>query len=82
MSIKFQFRFIAAWLLSVYGLAVSVTSQAAEMVLAESPLFLGTRIDPNIFFMVDDSGSMDWEILTVDYEYYSTTGETVATPPW
>ncbi len=70
MSIKFQFRFIAAWLLSVYGLAVSVTSQAAEMVLAESPLFLGTRIDPNIFFMVDDSGSMDWEILTVDYEYY------------
>jgi type IV pilus assembly protein PilY1 len=26
-------------------------------------LFLSTNVQPNIFFMIDDSGSMDWEVL-------------------
>lgn len=55
---------------SVYLLAMSVSTQAAELALTNSPLFLGTQIDPNIFFMLDDSGSMDWEMLTQDYHYY------------
>ena len=29
--------------------------------LAQSPLFLGNKVPPNIFFALDDSGSMDWE---------------------
>ncbi len=31
--------------------------------LAEEPLFLGASVQPNILFIVDDSGSMDWEVL-------------------
>ncbi|MFT6093104.1 MAG: type IV pilus assembly protein PilY1 [Pseudohongiellaceae bacterium] len=79
MSFKLQFRFFFAWIFSVHLLAGSITtSQAAELGLASQPLFLGTQIDPNIFFMLDDSGSMDWEILTVDYAYfrnYWTSGD-------
>jgi type IV pilus assembly protein PilY1 len=59
------------YLLSVLGLSVTLdTADAAELTLASSPLYLGTLIDPNIFFMLDDSGSMDWEVLTKDFEYY------------
>ena len=37
---------------------------AAPGTLADSPLFLTNKSEPNIFFMTDDSGSMDWEITT------------------
>ena len=70
MSLRQQIRFFLSWLTSVYLLAVVTSTQAAELNLASSPLFLGTQIDPNIFFMLDDSGSMDWEILTHSYVYY------------
>jgi type IV pilus assembly protein PilY1 len=71
MSFKLQFRFFCAWMFSVSLLAGSITtSQAAELDLAAQPLFLGTQIDPNIFFMLDDSGSMDWEILSMDHVYF------------
>lgn len=36
---------------------------AAPGVLADTPLFVSTAVQPNIFFVVDDSGSMDWEVL-------------------
>jgi len=36
---------------------------AAPGILAESPLFLTNYPQPNIFFMLDDSGSMDWEVM-------------------
>jgi len=46
--------------------------------LVNSPLFASTNnAPPNIFFEVDDSGSMDWDILTKrhwsDYAYNSDT---------
>lgn len=31
--------------------------------LSDAPLYLGTQVQPNIFFVIDDSGSMDWEVL-------------------
>ena len=71
MSSKLQIRFFLSWMLSVYMLSASTTSQAAEMALAQSPLFLGTQIDPNTFFMLDDSGSMDWETLVGPMHYYT-----------
>lgn len=37
---------------------------AAPGDLADSPLFTTNSTPPNVFFEVDDSGSMDWEILT------------------
>lgn len=39
---------------------------AAPGTLSQSPLFLGTQTEPNIVFVIDDSGSMDWEIMTAD----------------
>lgn len=39
------------------------TAQAAPGNLSSSPLFLTNYPQPNIFFMLDDSGSMDWEIM-------------------
>jgi len=56
---------------SVVLMSLSASTQAAEMNLATAPLYLGTQVDPNVFFMLDDSGSMDWETLTVNYEYYT-----------
>ncbi len=35
--------------------------------LPDSPLFLSTSVAPNVFLQLDDSGSMDWEILTVNH---------------
>ena len=37
------------------------TVHAAPGNLAQQPLFLGSTVQPNIFFGLDDSGSMDWE---------------------
>ncbi|PCJ17654.1 MAG: pilus assembly protein, partial [SAR86 cluster bacterium] len=75
MSLKLQIRFFLSWMVSVYLVAASTTIQAAELALSDSPLFLGTQIDPNIFFMLDDSGSMDWETLTSNYQYYENYWE-------
>lgn len=35
--------------------------------IASTPLFLASRVTPNVFFMLDDSGSMDWTILSKKY---------------
>ncbi|MEJ2464962.1 MAG: hypothetical protein P8045_04560, partial [Candidatus Thiodiazotropha sp.] len=40
--------------------------QAAPGVLSQLPLFLAAPVQPNIFFLLDDSGSMDWEVLRRD----------------
>jgi type IV pilus assembly protein PilY1 len=37
---------------------------ASQLNLASSPLYLSTPVPPNIFFLHDDSGSMDWDMVT------------------
>ncbi|MDG2175710.1 MAG: PilC/PilY family type IV pilus protein [Gammaproteobacteria bacterium] len=64
-------RVLQVWLAFMGLAAWTCSSQADELGLVSSPLFLGTSIDANIFFEVDDSGSMDWETLTNEYEYYT-----------
>ena len=44
---------------------VPITGAAAPLNLANSPLFLATSVEPNITFVNDDSGSMDWQIMVV-----------------
>ncbi|MAZ43825.1 MAG: pilus assembly protein [Legionellales bacterium] len=52
-------------LMMLIGLSFTWTpAKGGELDLATTPLFLGSTVKPNIFFMVDDSGSMDWSILT------------------
>lgn len=43
-------------------------SLAGPLSLSPSPLFLGTSVEPNVFFLSDDSGSMDWDIMTLGNE--------------
>jgi type IV pilus assembly protein PilY1 len=50
--------------LAVPSLVVPLQAAGAP---ATSPLFLTSSVTPNIFFEVDDSGSMDWTILTKKY---------------
>ncbi|HAT28590.1 MAG TPA: hypothetical protein DCS89_16355, partial [Gammaproteobacteria bacterium] len=70
MTLRQQIRFFFSWLASVLAMAIATSSSADELSLASSPLFLGTQVEPNVFFMLDDSGSMDWEILTSDYQIF------------
>jgi len=35
--------------------------------IASAPLFSAPQVAPNVFFMLDDSGSMDWTILSKKY---------------
>ncbi len=53
-------------LILIMGLLLTPISSsiAAPGILADSPLFAASNVPPNIFFEIDDSGSMDWEILT------------------
>jgi len=41
---------------------------AAPGTLANTPLFLQSNVEPNILFLLDDSGSMDWEVLSRDFD--------------
>lgn len=40
---------------------------AAPLNLSNTPLSASTAVNPNVFFQLDDSGSMDWEIMTQPY---------------
>lgn len=60
----------AAWLdvrdslylvLFVFAPCVAI---AAQLTLSSTPLFLTTAAKPNIVFLTDDSGSMDWAMVT------------------
>ncbi len=39
-------------------------THAAPGTLSDSPMFLTNPVEPNILFMLDDSGSMDWGLMT------------------
>lgn len=70
MDFRETCRVMGWWLLSLLGIAVTPGLHGAPLTLSNAPLFLGVSVDPNVFFMVDDSGSMDWEMLTRPHEYY------------
>lgn len=62
--IRFSYLYVTFCLLAVSPIN---TSMAAPGTLADAPLFTTNSVPPNVFFEVDDSGSMDWEILTKTY---------------
>ena len=43
---------------------------AEDLPISDMPLFLSTAAAPNVFFEVDDSGSMEWEILTQQHWHF------------
>lgn len=53
--------------LFILGLLAGVAPFAAgatQLSLSNSPLFLSTPVPSNIFFLLDDSGSMDWNMMS------------------
>jgi len=47
--------------------AVLFSGSVLAVDIAQSPLFLNKSATPNIMFVLDDSGSMDWDILTLPH---------------
>jgi type IV pilus assembly protein PilY1 len=61
-------RVTIAAMLGVCGFIGPAASMAAEPgPLADVPLFLSNSADPNVLFLLDDSGSMDWGLMTTEY---------------
>ncbi len=58
---KLQYMVLAGCLAFVSGMP---PAQAALLNLPDYPLYLAQSVDPNVFLEVDDSGSMDWEVMT------------------
>ncbi len=63
ISANRQFRCGVHYLGAAMLVLVSSSSNASPGPLSLAPLFLQQPVQPNIFFMLDDSGSMDWEVL-------------------
>lgn len=61
-------KFIA--LSAVLFISGNTNSLAAPLSVAQTPLFLGATVQPNIYFVSDDSGSMDWETMMPPYWRY------------
>jgi type IV pilus assembly protein PilY1 len=58
-----KYRLTGLYLAVTAALSISGTALAADLDLSDTPLTVLTRVQPNIFFVLDDSGSMDWEVL-------------------
>lgn len=54
----------------LFGASIVSPAPAEEMPISDIPLFLTSSITPNVFFEVDDSGSMDWSILTKKHWHF------------
>jgi len=52
---------------SIVFFSSAMPANAAKLSMANTPLFLGAAVQPNVFFVSDDSGSMDWEFMTPAY---------------
>lgn len=48
---------------ALVGALCASSAQGALLELAQQPLFMGASVAPNVFFQLDDSGSMDWEFM-------------------
>jgi type IV pilus assembly protein PilY1 len=65
MKYKFKaFRAAATAALLTSALLSPLTGLAAPGTLADSPLFLSNSVEPNVLFVLDDSGSMSWGLMT------------------
>ncbi len=54
--------FISSMLLSAVTL-MAATPASAALSVSDVPLFLTSQADPNILYILDDSGSMQWELM-------------------
>jgi type IV pilus assembly protein PilY1 len=60
------------WLFSILTVGLPAAANGASDI-ASSPLFLNSSIEPNVMFTLDDSGSMQFEIMPDDYVFFNVT---------
>ena len=66
--VRSQIKKLLVWLSNILAAVFFITQAcAAPGSLANSPLFTSSNGISNIFFELDDSGSMDWEVLVKPY---------------
>jgi len=53
--------------LSLLNVNSTVCAAAANLNLSTVPLYVANSVAPNIYLLLDDSGSMDWEVLSSNY---------------
>ncbi len=58
-------RLLAGCFTAAFALITGMAG--AQVNIAQTPLFLSSSAEPNIMFILDDSGSMHWEITPDDY---------------
>jgi len=63
-------RFIAHCTLASIAIAPFGVN-TAYAAIANVPLYLSNPVEPNIMFVLDDSGSMQWEIMPDDITYFA-----------
>jgi len=63
LSLGSRIKQLAIVSLALVATSLPVATWSAPFLLANSPLFMQNTVQPNIFFMMDDSGSMNWEVL-------------------
>ena len=65
MRTKLHFlKLVATGVVGAFTLLGPVSLNAAPGTLSDSPMFLTNPVEPNILFLVDDSWSMDWGLMT------------------
>jgi len=64
---KIQIKKVVLTAVGSLTLSLAPLVMSASLNLANIPLYLGYTVDPNVFFELDDSGSMDWEITAVSH---------------
>lgn len=65
-------KFLSMSLQCFACLPLVVAGQAHALTFSNSPLFLGGNISPNVMFTLDDSGSMQFEVLPESANVYFT----------
>lgn len=63
-------RFIAHCLMASIALS-PVVANTAYAAIADVPLYLTSPVQPNIMFLLDDSGSMQWEGMPDDITFFT-----------
>ncbi len=67
---RFSQRVTHALAAGICSLLIAPATWAASLSISDAPLFLSSGVRPNVFLQLDDSGSMDWEILTTKHWSY------------
>src|SRR5215475_14617458 len=66
MKQRLSVRSLVTMLLGLWGMGYVSHVSAALLDLSDVPLSLSIKVKPNILFLIDNTGSMDYEVMTKD----------------